>query len=580
MIPELFYNELETIHLVNLERRKAGLAPLRWNQELTLSARWFAADAVESNPGGYCGHTDSLGRGPGQRMTDFGYLHLSGWAENAVCGYALPAAIVRAWMASDLHRTNLLKPGIRETGIGYYYNKSTGRGYVVQDLTSDHEFAPVIVEDEAPNTTTPNVRLYLYDQDTGGGFAGVGKTVEIMVANEPTFQNAAWQPYQVEVDWTLEAGEGWRTVYVKARDALGRTTLVHDTIYLGETVPLDQLTLDHASDYKKAVELDGLPTDNYEQIALALNWVGDQSDPTLDVVFGTSEVIADPEAVGGASLRMRADGRDTYVSLYSAKLSPDNPLTAYFRLKTSDNSSAEEVVQLLVGDGSKTLAKLSVRGTDFTSSDQYQEFSIPFTFPSTSGSYLTVELFRAGPADIYFDVVRFYTAPTSLEMPFAWETPDSYYRSSGVQARLIAPDGTVSEPVEAMPYVGTPITTIAPTPQPQIELFAAPTSVVLMADDASTPPGTQAIDVGCVGCSGDGWEATAEQSWMVLTPEADRLLVGATLENLASGIYNGQIEVRTNAAPDLSPVSIDVTLYVGNAEELLTERVFLPVTLR
>jgi isopropylmalate/homocitrate/citramalate synthase len=39
----------------------------------------------------------------------------------------------------------------------------------------------------------------------------------------------------------LNSGTGWRSVYVKTRDAMGRTSTVSDTIYLGGNVPLEQL---------------------------------------------------------------------------------------------------------------------------------------------------------------------------------------------------------------------------------------------------------------------------------------------------------------------------------------------------
>ena len=158
--PELFQAEVEAIHLLNLERRQAGLAPLRWNRELSSAARWFAQDAVEAMGGAYCAHVDSLGRSPGQRMRAFGFIHLGAWAENVLCGYASPANTVRAWMQSPPHRQNVLNPAYREVGLGYYRN-AAGHGYVVLDLSSDADYAPVIINDEAPNTTSPQVKLYL-----------------------------------------------------------------------------------------------------------------------------------------------------------------------------------------------------------------------------------------------------------------------------------------------------------------------------------------------------------------------------------------------------------------------------------
>ena len=226
----LFRSEMQTLYLVNQQRRQGGLAPLAWNAEMTESARWFARDAVEALGSGYCGHSDSLGRNSGQRIHDAGYIGYGSTAENAMCGYLPPESTVQGWMNSPSHRANILNPDMREFGVGYYRN-AAGNGYVVLDLAYDRDYAPVVIDDEALTTADSTVRLYIYDQDTGDGWSGVGPTLDMMVSNSPDFAGAQWEPYTTEKDWTLDAGEGWRTVYVKSRDRLGQVTVVHDSIY-------------------------------------------------------------------------------------------------------------------------------------------------------------------------------------------------------------------------------------------------------------------------------------------------------------------------------------------------------------
>ena len=60
--PARVLDEARAVYLGNLARRANGVPPLRWNRQLTDSARWFSWDSVENRPGGYCGHTDTLGR--------------------------------------------------------------------------------------------------------------------------------------------------------------------------------------------------------------------------------------------------------------------------------------------------------------------------------------------------------------------------------------------------------------------------------------------------------------------------------------------------------------------------------------
>lgn len=223
--PELFYNEVQVVYLTNLKRREAGLAPLRWNREMSESARWFAQNAVDRPTGPYCGHTDSEERSPGDRMQAFHYTNAQSWGENVVCGLTTPDGAVNGWMNSPQHKQNILQGAYREIGVGYYRNSTTGRGYVVQDFSYDPEYAPVIINNEAPNTTAAEVQLYIYNPVGQNGLEGMGDAVEMMIANEPSFANIAWEPFAQERAWTLEAGEGWRTVYVKTRDAQGRTSL-------------------------------------------------------------------------------------------------------------------------------------------------------------------------------------------------------------------------------------------------------------------------------------------------------------------------------------------------------------------
>ncbi len=89
---------------------------------------------------------------------------------------------------------------------------------MTQDFGSDPTYPPVIIENEAISTTNPVVNLYIHDRQTGGGFAGGGPALQMMIAEEPCFPGAAWESYRPERAWTFSGGSGWRTVYVKTRD--------------------------------------------------------------------------------------------------------------------------------------------------------------------------------------------------------------------------------------------------------------------------------------------------------------------------------------------------------------------------
>src|SRR6266540_6791756 len=110
-----------TLCLLNRERVRRGLRPLRANGRLARAARRHARDMVRRS---YFSHESLRGTDFVHRIRVTGYLRsVRSWAlgENLAWGtqsHATPAAIVRAWMRSPGHRANVLSPGFREIGIG------------------------------------------------------------------------------------------------------------------------------------------------------------------------------------------------------------------------------------------------------------------------------------------------------------------------------------------------------------------------------------------------------------------------------------------------------------------------------
>ncbi len=248
---DLVYNEQQTVYLGNLKRAAHNRPPLRWNRQLTEAARWFSWDSVENRPGGYCGHGDTNNEGPLERIRKFGYYGFGG-AENAFCGYVTPDFAVEGWYnetpPNDGHRQNLLNSWSWEVGLGYYRRDSDGRGYVTQDFGQDSAYPPVVINNEAVQTSNPAVTLYIYSHSSSSDdITGLGPAVEMMVANDRCSFDDTWEPYSPTRSWTLEPGTDWRTIYVKTRDASGRSTVVEDTIYLGSSIPYQDLSLEQAS---------------------------------------------------------------------------------------------------------------------------------------------------------------------------------------------------------------------------------------------------------------------------------------------------------------------------------------------
>lgn len=115
--------ELEVLRLVNAERQRVGVPPLRPSPNLNRAAAWKSEDSSAAPPN--FSHTDSLGRSPFQRVKDCGYPGSNGAGENIAYGQQTPQEVVQDWMASSGHRANILNKAFVVAGVGQSGNRWT-----------------------------------------------------------------------------------------------------------------------------------------------------------------------------------------------------------------------------------------------------------------------------------------------------------------------------------------------------------------------------------------------------------------------------------------------------------------------
>jgi len=110
-----------TLCLLNRERTRRGLKPLRLDRRLSKAALAHSADMVRR---GYFEHNSPNGRTPFQRMLATNYVPRgAAWTLGENIGWGTetlsqPASLVKAWMKSPSHRQNILNGRFREIGIG------------------------------------------------------------------------------------------------------------------------------------------------------------------------------------------------------------------------------------------------------------------------------------------------------------------------------------------------------------------------------------------------------------------------------------------------------------------------------
>lgn len=536
------------------------MPPSRWNRELALAARWFAWDSVENRPNPYCGHQDTLGGWPSDRAVRFGYLGLAG-AENAFCGYVTPADAIQGWMNSPGHRANLLDPGSREVGLGYYRRASDGRGYVAQAFGNDAVYPPMIIENELPNTTSETVGLYLYSPAGSGGITEMGPASQMRVSNNACLTGAGWRPYQAEISWTLPGGSGWKTVYAQIRDRLGRTSTASDSIYLGSSLPPETLSLTQLSETRSAATLFDLDGGGMPYAQFSPGWAADDSDGTFSLLWGRGAQVNDTAALGGTAYRLDPlPDYESTVWVWTSDFAPKTPLLAYFRLKTSSNTSGDWVVRITV-EANEVSTSREIKGSDFAAANQYQEFVVPFQYQKDPDHPFLIFLVsrnnsQANPAAVTFDTVTIFTASRSFDpLRTTWAVPGGRYRGQGIWVRFADESGNFTAWQEAATHV---------------PLAPSQTRVQLMAEDGKPSlPANIEITRDCL--AGE-WFVSSKPAWLSYSQDGDQLRLWAGPSSL--GTYQGSLVLQTNS-PSYS-VSIPVNLLV--VDELSLS--YLPVIRR
>lgn len=212
--------EQEVVFLVNQERAKAGLPPLKRSVELEEASRYHAADLAQDN---YFEH-DSYDRAGDElvfvcstwdRIQSY---YPSPSAENIAGGYATPSSVMDGWMSSSGHRNNILSTYSWEIGVGYYQGGSYG-SYWVQDFGRRSGVFPLIINHEAESTSTRSVSLYIY-----------GNWTEVRLRNDEGAWSQ-WMPFQNNINWELASGVGSHTVWADLRND-SDSSMTSDTITL------------------------------------------------------------------------------------------------------------------------------------------------------------------------------------------------------------------------------------------------------------------------------------------------------------------------------------------------------------
>ena len=112
----------QVLQLVNNERAKQGLNPLKMSEQLRSIAYLKSKDMAENH---YFDHNSPTYGSPFHMLQDFG-VHYSSAGENIAAGQRTPEEVMQSWMNSSGHRANILNKNFTTIGVGYYEGGSYG----------------------------------------------------------------------------------------------------------------------------------------------------------------------------------------------------------------------------------------------------------------------------------------------------------------------------------------------------------------------------------------------------------------------------------------------------------------------
>lgn len=234
---------------VNRERVARGLAPLALNAKLTIAAQSHAEDLARTGrtTNAQEGHIGSDGSSVFDRGARAGYGAYS-WGRRLGenwAWYQSAADAMAMWLESAPHRANILHPLYREMGIGVApaANRGASRresGFIyIINFGSQPNVLPIFISDGARETKSLDVKITLTSEQVApnGDGDNMGQPVQVMISHAADFADANWQPFAPTINWTLAPNAWLKTVYVKYRDAKGRTATASNSIIFGTALP-------------------------------------------------------------------------------------------------------------------------------------------------------------------------------------------------------------------------------------------------------------------------------------------------------------------------------------------------------
>jgi uncharacterized protein YkwD len=126
--------ETEILNLVNQQRARGGLPPLKFSPRLAVIARGHSYDMAMRH---YLAHNSPDGVAPADRISGAGIGHRAVgeniYMDDAADSVNVPRRAMKGWLKSPEHLANIVSGKFTETGVGIAQS-ADGATYVTQDF--------------------------------------------------------------------------------------------------------------------------------------------------------------------------------------------------------------------------------------------------------------------------------------------------------------------------------------------------------------------------------------------------------------------------------------------------------------
>ena len=126
--------ETEILGLVNQQRVRSGLAPLKFSARLAVVARGHSYDMAMRH---YLAHNSPDGVAPADRISGVGIGYRAVgeniYMDDSADASDVPQRAMKGWLKSPEHLANIISSKFTETGVGIAQS-SDGSTYVTQDF--------------------------------------------------------------------------------------------------------------------------------------------------------------------------------------------------------------------------------------------------------------------------------------------------------------------------------------------------------------------------------------------------------------------------------------------------------------